>query len=297
MNESRKSLPPISALNSFVAAARYGSFSRAGEQIGLTQSAISRQIALLEDWLQTGLFDRHGRRVVLNSAGRAYLDQVRPALDRIREATEQVVNRTGGRELNIATLPSFGMRWLAPRLPDLTARFPDLMVNFATRSFSFDLRGEGFDAAIHFGQPDWPDASHLSLFHEQVVAVCSPDWLAANPLEGPEDLIGKPLLFQASRRSAWSRWFASQGLKDIPTLKGPLFEQFLMLAQAAASGAGAALIPRFLIEPELAQGTLVIPFDHMLESEDAYYLVRRADWQSNAAMLKFSEWIAEQVRI
>jgi DNA-binding transcriptional LysR family regulator len=297
MNESRKSLPPISALNSFVAAARYGSFSRAGEQIGLTQSAISRQIALLEDWLQTGLFDRHGRRVVLNSAGRAYLDQVRPALDRIREATEQVVNRTGGRELNIATLPSFGMRWLAPRLPDLTARFPDLMVNFATRSFSFDLRGEGFDAAIHFGQPDWPDASHLSLFHEQVVAVCSPDWLAANPLEGPEDLMGKPLLFQASRRSAWSRWFASQGLKDIPTLKGPLFEQFLMLAQAAASGAGAALIPRFLIEPELAQGTLVIPFDHMLKSEDAYYLVRRADWQSNAAMLKFSEWIAEQVRI
>lgn len=297
MNESRKSLPPISALNSFVAAARYGSFSRAGEQIGLTQSAISRQIALLEDWLQTGLFDRHGRRVVLNSAGHAYLDQVRPALDRIREATEQVVNRTGGRELNIATLPSFGMRWLAPRLPDLTARFPDLMVNFATRSFSFDLRGEGFDAAIHFGQPDWPDASHLSLFHEQVVAVCSPDWLAANPLEGPEDLMGKPLLFQASRRSAWSRWFASQGLKDIPTLKGPLFEQFLMLAQAAASGAGAALIPRFLIEPELAQGTLVIPFDHMLKSEDAYYLVRRADWQSNAAMLKFSEWIAEQVRI
>tara|TARA_R110002124_G_scaffold233631_1_gene398993 strand:- start:2275 stop:3174 length:900 start_codon:yes stop_codon:yes gene_type:complete len=297
MNESRKSLPPISALNSFVAAARYGSFSRAGEQIGLTQSAISRQIALLEDWLQTGLFDRHGRRVVLNSAGRAYLDQVRPALDRIREATEQVVNRTGGRELNIATLPSFGMRWLAPRLPDLTARFPDLMVNFATRSFSFDLRGEGFDAAIHFGQPDWPDASHLSLFHEQVVAVCSPDWLAANPLAGPEDLIGKPLLFQASRRSAWSRWFASQGLKDIPTLKGPLFEQFLMLAQAAASGAGAALIPRFLIEPELAQGTLVIPFDHMLESEDAYYLVRRSDWQSNAAMRKFSEWIAEQVRI
>ena len=297
MNESRKSLPPISALNSFVAAARYGSFSRAGEQIGLTQSAISRQIALLEDWLQTGLFDRHGRRVVLNSAGHAYLDQVRPALDRIREATEQVVNRTGGRELNIATLPSFGMRWLAPRLPDLTARFPDLMVNFTTRSFSFDLRGEGFDAAIHFGQPDWPDASHLSLFHEQVVAVCSPDWLAANPLEGPEDLMGKPLLFQASRRSAWSRWFASQGLKDIPTLKGPLFEQFLMLAQAAASGAGAALIPRFLIEPELAQGTLVIPFDHMLKSEDAYYLVRRADWQSNAAMLKFSEWIAEQVRI
>ena len=70
-----------------------------------------------------------------------------------------------------------------------------------------------------------------------------------------------------------------------------------MLAQAAASGAGAALIPRFLIEPELAQGTLVIPFDHMLESEDAYYLVRRSDWQSNAAMRKFSEWIAEQVRI
>lgn len=285
----------MSALNSFVAAARYGSFSRAGEHLGLTQSAVSRQIALLEDWLQTSLFDRHGRRVALNPAGRAYLDQVRPALDRVRAATEQAINRTGGRELNIATLPSFGMRWLAPRLPDLTTRYPDLLVNFATRSFPFDLQSEGFDAAIHFGQPDWPDASHLLLFREQTVAVCSPQWLAENPLSQISDLIGKPLLFQSSRRSAWSKWFASQGLIDVPGLKGPLFEQFLMLAQAAVSGAGVALIPRFLIEPEIAEGALVLPFAHAMESEDAYYLVRRADWESNAALLKFSEWIADQL--
>ena len=294
MNNSRKLLPSMSALNCFVAAARTGSFSRAGEELGLTQSAVSRQIALLEDWLQTALFDRHGRRVSLNSDGRSYLDQVRPALDRIRSATEQAVNRTGGRELNIATLPSFGMRWLAPRLPDLTARFPDLTVNFAARSFPFDLQVESFDAAIHFGQPDWPAASHLFLFREQVVAVCSPDWLAENPLAEPQDLIDKPLLFQTSRRNAWNRWSASHGIADLPMLKGPLFEHFLMLAQAAASGAGVALIPRFLIAPELAQGSLVMPFDHVLESEDAYYLVRRADWEANAGVVRFSDWIAQQ---
>lgn len=297
MNYNRKMLPPISALSSFVVAARCGSFTRAGEQLGLTQSAVSRQIAILEDWLQTCLFDREGRRVSLNSAGRAYLEQVHPALDRIRAATEQAINRTGGRELNIATLPSFGMRWLAPRLPDLTSRFPDLMVNFAARSFPFDLHDEGFDAAIHFGQPDWPDASHLFLFREEVVAVCSPDWLACNPLSEPNDLIGKPLLFQSSRRSAWNRWFASNGVIDLPDLKGPVFEQFLMLAQAAASGAGIALIPRFLIAPEIANGSLIMPFHQVLEGEGAYYLVRSRDWESNPALLKFCEWIAEALNM
>ncbi|WP_176590302.1 LysR substrate-binding domain-containing protein [Sphingobium sp. EM0848] len=294
MNETRRFLPPMAALNSFVAAARHGSFSRAGEQVGLTQSAVSRQVAILEDWLQSSLFERHGRRVVLNPTGEAYAEHIRLALDRIRSATEQVMRQTEGRELNIATLPSFGMRWLAPRLPDLTARHPDLTVNFAAQSFPFDLRDGGYDAAIHFGQPDWPNASHLFLFREEMVVVCAPDWRDAHAVRQPADLIGKPLLFQTSRRSAWNRWFDGCGLSDIPPPKGPVFEHFLMLAQAAASGAGAALIPRFLIGPELDSGVLVTPFDQSLRDDDAYYLVRRDDWASNRALVQFSDWIATQ---
>src|SRR4051812_39473128 len=116
----RRLLPPTSTLASFVAAARHDNFSRAGEEIGLTQSAISRQIALLEDMLQLRLFRRSGRRVKLSAEGRLYLDAIKPALERIQSATAAALARRTTRELNIATLPSFGMRWLAPRLPRLT---------------------------------------------------------------------------------------------------------------------------------------------------------------------------------
>ncbi len=297
MSEGRKFLPPMAALNSFVAAARHGSFSRAGEQVGLTQSAVSRQIAILEEWLQAPLFDRRGRRVELNAAGRAYLEQVRPALDRIRSATEHALRQTEGRELTIATLPSFGMRWLAPRLPALTALHPDIMVNLAVRSFSFDLRDEGFDAAVHFGKPDWPDASHLFLFREEVVVVAGPQWIADNAIREPADLIGKPLLFQTSRPAAWNKWFAGCGIADLPPIKGPMFEHFLMLAQAAAAGAGAALIPRFLIAPELQSGVLAAPFAQVMSSEDAYYLVRRQGWERHEALVQFGEWMQAQAKV
>jgi DNA-binding transcriptional LysR family regulator len=294
MNEGRRLLPPIAALNSFVAAARYGSFSRAGEKVGLTQSAVSRQVAIVEEWLQTPLFERHGRRVALNAAGQAYADQVRPALDRIRAATEEALHRGSRHDLAIATLPSFGMRWLAPRLPDLTARHPELTVNFAARSFPFDLRAEGFDAAIHFGRPDWPDASHLFLFKEEAVVVASPIWLRNERIQSPADLIGKPLLLQSSRLDAWNHWFAACGVVDLPSQRGASFEHFLMLAQAAAAGAGAALIPRFLIEPELQSGALATPFAQTLSGDEAYYLVRRPGWESHQAVVHFSEWIVER---
>lgn len=296
MSDSRRELPSMTALACFVTAAREGGFSRAGEQLGLTQSAVSRQIALLEEWLQTPLFTRHGRRVTLNEAGRGYLEDVEPALRRIRLATAKAMDRGSRRDLAIATLPSFGMRWLAPRLPGFTARHPELTVNFAARSFPFDLREEHFDAAIHFGAADWSDAEMVPLFAEQAVVACAPGWLAAQGVSAPADLVGKPLLFQTSRRHAWNRWFARAGIVGLPPLKGPTFEHFLMLAQAAAAGSGAALLPRFLIEPELTAGTLVTPFPIELTDEGRYYLVLRPDWRDHAGLVKFRDWLVEAAR-
>lgn len=292
---ARKLLPPMGALNSFAAAARLGSFSRAGEEVGLTQSAVSRQLALLEDWLQTPLFTRAGRRVSLNAEGRAYAEEVGPALDRIRRATARLSGGRPTNELSIATLPSFGMRWLAPRLPRLTARHPELVVNFAARSFPFAFADEPFDAAIHFGRTDWPDAVHDFLFREAAIPVCSPDWLAANPIREPADFIGKSLLFQTSRRTAWDRWFRAAGVEAFAS-GGPVFEHFLMLAQAAAAGAGAALIPSFLIEPELSAGTLVCPIEIPLSTDEAYYLVYPEAAAANAPLARFRAWIDEEAR-
>lgn len=292
MDKARKWLPPMSALNSFAAAATHGSFSRAGVEVGLTQSAVSRQIALLEDWLQTPLFDRVGRRVQLNEAGQAYAEEVQPALDRIRRATRRLAARQPQAALRIATLPSFGMRWLAPRLPQLSALHPDLVVDFAARSDPFDFAQEEFDAAIHYGLPaEWPGVAQDFLFREQMVPVCAPAWLAAHPLEAPADLLGVPLLSQSSRRDAWTRWFAAAGVATSAVPTGPAFEHFLMLAQAIVAGAGVGLIPSFLIQPELAAGTLVIPFDRPLSSEQAYYLVHPMGSVGHSGLARFRAWI------
>ena len=296
MSEGRKWLPPMTALASFEAAARHESFSRAGDEIGLTQSAVSRQIALLEDLIQRPLFDRIGRRVRLNEAGRAYAVQLAPALDGIRRATRAAAQRRAGSALRIATLPSVGMRWLAPRLPHLSARHPQLVVDFAARSEPFDFAQEDFDAAIHFGLPqEWPGVTMDFLFREDVVPVCAPGWLAAHPLRAPVDLLGAPLLRQSSRRDAWPRWFAAAGVDADALQPGPTFEHFLMLAQAAAAGAGVALIPSFLIQPELEAGTLVIPFARPLSSERAYYLAYPPDALATPAVAQFRAWMLAQV--
>lgn len=298
MNGARKYLPPTQALIAFEAAVRHGGFSRAGEEIGLTQSAVSRQIAQLEDMLQTPLFDRIGRRVRLNEAGRAYAEELLPALDAIRRATARVSARPSQTALRVATLPSFGMRWLAPRLPQLTARHPDLVIDFAARSQPFDFGHEDFDAAVHFGvAADWPGVAMDFLFREEAVPVCSPGWLAAHPLREPADLLHAPLLSQISRRDAWARWLTMAGVDASGLAQGPAYEHFLMLAQACAAGVGVALIPSFLIRPELEAGTLVIPFARPLSTEQAYYLVYPTGALGAGPLAQFRDWMVEQARV
>ena len=291
---SRRHLPPMGALHSFAVAARLESFSQTADELGLTQSGVSRQIANLEDWLQLGLFKRIGRRVVLTPEGRAYAEAIAPAIDRIRRATARAIERRPDRELAIATLPSFGMRWLAPRLSGLAAKIPDLIVNFSARSTEFDFGEEEFDAAIHFGRPDWARVKHDMLFPEQAVAVLSPALIETFDVKQPCDLMRVPILGLESRRHAWPDWFAQAGCDEpVPELSAR-FEQFLMLAQAAVSGVGAALIPSFLIEPELESGALVCPFEMRSPETGAYFLVYPPDQLENAAFREFRSWILDQ---
>jgi DNA-binding transcriptional LysR family regulator len=291
---SRRLLPPIGALQSFLAAARHQSFSRAADEVGLTQSAVSRQIAVLEDWLQTELFDRVGRSVTLNPAGRAYADAVAPALAAIRVATARVIARPDENALSIATLPSFGMRWLAPRLGRLTRDMPELVINVAARVHEFDIDAEGFDAAIHFGAPTWHDVEHDLLFRERSIVVAAPGLREERRIRAPADLLREPLLAQAERRGAWRQWFDLAGVDGGPQVEGPVFEHFLMVAQAAAGGAGAALLPEFMIEPELESGALVRLFDQALDSEGDYYLVYPADRLERPAFARFRAWMVAE---
>lgn len=287
----RLHLPPMGALTAFAACAETENFSAAGARLGLSQSAVSRQIATMEAMAGTPLFERRGRRVVLNAAGRRVHAALVPALDQIAGAIRAV--RARDSELTVACLPGFAMRWLAPRLPGLSALHPDLVVNLTVRIDPFDLAREGFDAAIHFGAPDWPDAEHHFLFEEEQVAVAAPGWAQAHGLTRPEQVATMPLLFQSLRLEAWNDWLAGQGIAA-PRLSGARFDQFMIMAQAAAAGSGLALIPRFLIEPELAAGTLVEVFAHRLKSRAAYWLVH-AKGPATPALSRFRDWLTALV--
>jgi len=292
MNEhARRLLPPMAALHSFMAAARHGSFSKAAEEIGLTQSAISRQVATLEDWLQTPLFDRNGRRVQLSADGRTYADAIGPALAAIRVATARALAEPAETALRIATLPTFGMRWLAPKLGQLTRDMPDLVIEFAARSHEFDFDAEGFDAAIHYGLPTWPGAEHDLLFRERAIPVIAPRLLEEHPVTAPRDLLQFPLLVQAVRRDAWRLWLHHMGVPVDRMIVGPTLEHFLMLAQAAVAGAGVALLPSFMIEPELESGALICPFDQAVVGEAAYYLAYPAERLNSPLFVRLREWI------
>jgi LysR family glycine cleavage system transcriptional activator len=285
-------LPPVADLLAFEAAARHTNISRAAQELHLTQSAVSRQIRQLEAHLGTALFHRVRQRVVLTDAGRVYAADVQAVLQQLSACTQKAMAFSGTDGLlNLAVLPTLGTRWLIPRLERFMALHPDAMVNFSARTEPFDFAGTTFDAAIHFGAPHWAGAVCEYLMHEQTVPVCSPLYRQRHPLRTPEDLGRVVLLQQSTRPTQWAEWFEQVGVPTAAALRGPRLEHFAMLAQAAASHLGVALLPRFLIEQELAQGSLVTLSDTALQSADAYYLVYPEARAQTPLVKAFRDWL------
>lgn len=289
---ARTLMPSLASLAAFDAAARHLSFTRAAEELTLTQGAVSRQVAQLEALLGVPLFERVRQRVSLTPAGAAYATEVREALARVAAATLNVMTTRGaGGVLALAILPTFGTRWLIPRLPDFFRRHPEITINFATRIRPFDFAREGLDAAIHFGEPVWPGAAAHHLMGETIVPVASPALVEREALREPADLLRVPLLQQVTRPRAWAEWMAAQGLGADHAVPGPIFEQFAMVAQAAQAGLGAAIVPRFLVEDELRSGLLVVPFDRPVESRQAYWLVYPQEKRDRPPVAAFRAWL------
>lgn len=292
---ARRFLPSTTLLCAFEAAARRGSFTAAAEELTLTQSAVSRQIRALEALLGSDLFVRDRQTVRLTSAGEAYARDIRAALSHITSATLAFRANPRGGTLNLAILPTFGTRWLAPRLPGFIAAHPGITINLSTRFAPFDFGAESIDAAIHFGRPDWSGAELMPLMGETVVPACSRSLCDAAPFRGPADLVGAPLLHLVSRPDAWERWFKAKGVA-VDEVHGMLLDQFATAAQAAIAGIGVALLPRFLIEGELARGDLVTFPGGALDSDERYYLAWPAGRAAHPPLEAFRGWIAEAAR-
>lgn len=293
---ARKLLPSTSALAAFDSVARLGSFSLAAEELSLTQGAISRQVISLEEQLGVRLFERGTRGVTLTTEGQTYAKAVNTALRDIRSASLQIMTKTHGSTLNLAMLPTFGTRWLLPRIPQFVALHPEITLNFATRIGQFDFDKEGLDMAIHIGQPDWPGAESSFLMPEMVAPVCSPAFLAQHPIAKAQDIASLPLLHMASRPGAWEQWFESLGIasENAPAMR---FEQFSSVAQACIAGLGVALMPLFLIDIELKAGQLVRAFDHPVKSPSAYYAVAPLSRVNHAPVMLFKQWLISEIEI
>ncbi len=225
MATPRRFLPSISLLTAFESVCRTGSTLAAARDLDLTQGAVSRLVMNLEAQLGVSLFLRQGRRLVPTEAALAYARDVARALDLVSRGSMRVRSNTGGGTLSLSILPTFGTRWLAPRLPGFLAQHPGITINLGTRLKPFDFEEEGFDAAIHFGDETWPDAGSVKLFDEALVPCCAPAYLATHPVKAPGDLIGLPLLQLETRPNAWAGWFAHHGVSGgVP--QGMLFDQF-----------------------------------------------------------------------
>lgn len=289
----RRFLPSLGALQAFEAAARHLSFTRAAEELRVTQSAVSRQVMTLEDFLGQPLFRRVRRRLSLTEAGATYLPEIRACLDRVERATYALMaSQGGGGVLNLAILPTFGTKWLIPRLPAFSRAHPDIVVNFTTRTVPFDFAGEELDAAIHFGDSQWPGAVCHRLMGEEVVCVCAPALLnGPAPLAEPADLAHHTLLQHTTRPRAWQDWLAAVGCDRLSGLGGPRFEHFSMVIQAAIAGLGVAVLPRFLVAEEIADGRLAMPFPETVRSAHAYYLVYPEANRTMPRLRTFRDWL------
>jgi LysR family transcriptional regulator, glycine cleavage system transcriptional activator len=290
----RRFLPSFSLLAAFEAAARTGSVTAAANELGLTQSAVSRQISALEKQLGVALFLRERQTIQLTLAGDSYAREVREALRRISNASLNLRANPLGGTLNLAILPFFGTRWLTPRIGAFLDLHPGVVVNLVTRLEPFDLRFDTLDAAIHFGPPRWPGAALTFLMDEVVVPVCSPDFRRKHAIVAEQDLLSVPLLHLNTRPDAWESWFRQNGIA-FDSLHGMLFDQFLPMVEAAASGLGAALLPQFLIRREIEQGLVVPAVENRVMATAQYHLAYLPDRATYPPLAAFRDWILAEI--
>ncbi|MGE8297844.1 MAG: LysR family transcriptional regulator [Pseudomonas sp.] len=290
----RRKIPSTAALVAFESAARHQSFTKAAEELSLTQSAICRQIGGLESFLNVELFRRSRRGVVLTEAGIAYARKVAAQLDAVERDTLALMGNQGTTSIELAVVPTFGTQWLLPRLRAFQQLHPEVTVHLTNRTRPFLFADTHFDAAIYYGDAEWSGTQAHFLMHEHLLPVCSPALLGDAPVNA-ERIAALPLLQQTTRPYAWRQWFAAQGMSVARDMTGPRLELFSMLAQAAQHEMGVALIPPFLIQRELKDGSLVIALDRSVPNNDrAYYLMVPERKAESSALKAFRDWLLAQ---
>ncbi len=284
-------LPPLNSLLAFESAARHLSFSRAADELFVTHGAVSKQIKVLESYLGVPLFIRQHRKLLLTDDAQRYLIQVQSALQTINHATDEIKSRQmRAQTLSINVLPSLTISWFIPRMEEFKQRHPHLYVDLSIGDFAVNFNKSRCDIAIRSAQQEPTGVNFVKLMDEDLCLVCAPE--LAKQLKCLEDINKMTQLKHTTRPELWPYWSKQVGV-ILTTDKRFGMEHFYMLSQAAVSGMGVALIPRFFIENQLKDGSLVIPFDAGFTSPYVYYLLTPKSSNLPLKAQAFIDWVLE----
>lgn len=289
--------PNIAELHAFASSARHLNFSYAARELGLTPSAVSRQIANLEALFGVKLFMREGRNLSLTRAGQVYHARVTGPLREIGNASIELLSvREDSDLLTIASVPTFTTKWLVPRLPSFLAVAPNVTLSFRRHLAHGDPFPFGLDAAIRYGDGHWEGVRCDYLAGRTFVPVCSPDFAARHALRTPADLAAAPRLVHEQAESVWSKWSETYRVTQMNAFSGPRFEQYSVLIQAAHAGLGLALVPEFLVGAPIDAGMLVQPVDAPVDVDNhGHYLCYTPDrFETSAALRRLRDWMLEE---
>jgi LysR family transcriptional regulator, glycine cleavage system transcriptional activator len=287
-----RQLPPLNALKAFEDAARSESFTRASEELCVTQGAVSHQVKALEATLGIKLFNRERQRLVITDAGREYLNVVRDAFDRIAAGTERVLQRQNAGVLTVSTSPDFAAKWLVYRLGRFAEAHPGIDLRVSATMHHIDFVREEVDVAVRHGDGNWSGLEAVRLCTEQLFPVCSPKLMSGrNRITKPSDLL-KTSLLHLDDSKAWTQWFDAAGVADAAeTSHGLTLNRASMLIDAAVDGQGVALARTTLAAWDLINGRLVRPFDIGLKLSRTYWIVCPKATSTKPKVTTFRDWL------
>jgi len=294
----RRTLPSTRDLSCFEAVVRNSSVTRAAQELNMTQSAVSRRIAFLEELLGQKLFLREKQKVIPTAAAQEYAEALHHLINGIEVATTRILThgRKGG-TLVLACLPTFGSRWLVPRLNRFLESNPGIDINLVSKISRFSFEGEGPHAAIYFGEGAWPGAEMDYLMSERVVPVAAPSLIGGIEATGPEAILRLPLIQHTTRPTLWRDWLDFAGLASANGMVGPKFEYYALVIEAAVAGIGVALLPEFLVRRELQSGLLVHVVDLPMPCREAYYYVYPKKFSENPNVACFGAWLKREIDV
>lgn len=295
-------VPPLNPLRVFEVVARTQNLTTAAVELNVSQSAVSRQIGVLEAYLGVQLFNRERLGVTLTTAGADYAQQIAPAFQAISRATEKLTRGDQAEPVRVRTYTTFTAKWLIPHLPEFKKSCPDLDISISNAVPDVNFSRDPVDLAIQFGDGQWPDVQADLLFHDEIEPVCSPEYLARHRPGGEagnagEAMLRERLLVSRYRRTDWDDWLTATGHDTTAAdTERMIFSSSVLTWQAALDSLGMAIGQTYLLKAELDSGRLVRPFARPLRRVSrGHYLVRSSLQRYSPKVERFRDWIISTI--